>query len=206
MVSVFRSMVCTGTLTASLLLAGCAGSSSTQFHRYTLPDESPSASESIRSQGQLQPVAVPLVRLADYLSGDGIVMQTSDIEVQQAQGHLWAGNLARQLTRQLRRQLASRLGSENVLDRTSTSSATLLVQLDQFQGRHDGQAVVGGSYELRDASDNSVLKQDFHITEPLKNDGYPALVRALAAGWQQLAGQMAQAIVAHARPMAPPAP
>ncbi|MCM2129293.1 PqiC family protein [Larsenimonas rhizosphaerae] len=206
MVSVFRSIVGTSTLAASLLLAGCAGSSSTQFHRYTLPDESLSANVSTSSQEQLQPVAVPLVRLADYLSGDGIVMQTSDIEVQQAQGHLWAGNLARQLTRQLRRQLASGLGSAKVLDRPSGGSDTLSVQLDQFQGRHDGQAVVGGSYELRDGGDNIILKQDFHVTKPLQNDGYPALVRALAAGWQQVAGQMTQAIVAHSRPMASPAP
>lgn len=190
-----RRSVWVATTAALALLTGCAGQPA-EFHRYTLP----SGETQLRAtQAATHTLAVAPVRLAAFLADAGLVYQNSDIEVQQAQGHLWADDLDHQLERQLRSELTRRLPAYRVLPSGARDDVDMLlaVSVDKFQGRYDGQAVIAGQYQLRDERDRLLAAEPFQIEQPLAEDGYPALVHALAAGWTQAADRMAAAVVRH---------
>lgn len=182
------------TLTA---LAGCAGQA-TEFHRYTLPvADQPSATPGVSLPESAPTVAVSSVRLADYLDGQGVVYQTSDIEVNEAQANLWADSLSAQLTRSLQRTLSERLRDHRVLGETlagDRADTGVRVTLSQFQGRYDGMAVLAGQYQLRDAGGSLLSQRHFELQRPLEDDGYPALVRTLSQGWESVGEQIATEI------------
>ncbi|RKR07271.1 hypothetical protein C7446_0080 [Kushneria sinocarnis] len=175
-----------------LALGGCAGQS-TEFHRYTLPEADSDGAVTAGDTATRQVVQLSPVTLAAYLDGSGIVFQTSDIEVQQAQAHLWAEDIGTQLTRTLRDALAGQLPQSRVRigDDPQPEQARVQVTLSQFQGRHDGMAVLAGRYTLQDARGRLIEQQPFRIERPLPEDGYPALVRTLGAGWQAVAERIA---------------
>lgn len=182
---------------AFTVLAGCAGQA-TQFHRYTLPSadfEGVPASSTLPADAPA--VAVAPVRLAGYLGSQGIIYQVSDIEVNEAQGHLWAEGIGAQLTRSLRQTLETTLEQRRVQAQASTVEGRDLgvrVTLSQFQGRYDGLALVAGQYQLIESGGNPVRQGAFQVAEPLDEDGYPALVRALSRGWQKASRQIADDI------------
>lgn len=175
-------------------LAGCAGQA-TQFHRYTLPAADPeSASPGSALPADAPAVAVAPVRLSGYLGSQGIIYQISDIEINEARGHLWAEGIGAQLTRSLRQTLETHLDRRRVRIETSAVGRRDLgvrVTLSQFQGRYDGLALVAGQYQLIDGGGNPVRQGAFQVAEPLEEDGYPALVRALSRGWEQASRQIA---------------
>ncbi|GHC22327.1 lipoprotein [Kushneria pakistanensis] len=184
-------------LVAVAALAGCAGQA-TEFHRYTLPvaDQKP-AEPGVSLPESAPTVAVSSVRLADYLDGQGVVYQTSDIEVNEAQANLWADSLSAQLTRSLQRTLRDQLNDHRVLGETlagDRADTGVRVTLSQFQGRYDGMAVLAGQYQLRDAGGNLLAQQHFDIERALEDDGYPALVRTLSQGWESVGEQIAAEI------------
>ncbi|WP_299257691.1 ABC-type transport auxiliary lipoprotein family protein [uncultured Kushneria sp.] len=181
------------------VLAGCAGQS-TEFHRYTLPladQRAATAEPGVSLPDSAPTVAVSSVRLADYLDGQGVVYQTSDIEVNEAQANLWADSLSAQLTRSLQRTLGDQLKDHRVLGETlagDRADTGVRVTLSRFQGRYDGMAVLAGQYQLRDAGGSLLYQQPFEIERPLDDDGYPALVRTLAQGWENVGEQIAHEI------------
>ncbi|ARS52413.1 PqiC family protein [Kushneria konosiri] len=184
-------------LVALTALAGCAGQA-TEFHRYTLPLADQRAPEPGISLPDSAPtVAVSSVRLADYLDGQGVVYQISDIEVNEAQANLWADSLSAQLTRSLQRTLSDRLKDHRVLGETlagDRADTGVRVSLSRFQGRYDGMAVLAGQYQLRDAGGHLLAQQPFEIERPLDDDGYPALVRTLSQGWESVGERIAAEI------------
>ncbi|MFC0267086.1 PqiC family protein [Kushneria aurantia] len=182
---------------AAALLAGCAGQA-TQFHRYTLPGAEVAASPTDSGLPASAPqVAVSPIRMADYLNGQGVIYQLSDIEINEAQGHLWADSIAAQLTRALRQTLEDNLDRRRVMMEGTTLEGLdigVRVDLTAFQGRYDGVAVVAGRYQLRDRDGGLISQRAFNVEQPLGEDGYAALVRALSAGWQQVSEQIAAEI------------
>ncbi|GHE19685.1 PqiC family protein [Halomonas urumqiensis] len=181
------------TALVALMLAGCA-SSSPAPQRYTLPLEQTQAGAGADADHLLlmrQP------RLANYLDVDGIVMQLDDITLVEARGHQWAEALGRQLERGLRARLTTRLPDTRVmLDEGGSRDPgmSLRLEVDRFQGRHDGLAIVGGQWQLRDADGVLLDLERFEVAVELEADGYPALVRALGTGWDRVADQLADTI------------
>ncbi|PSJ48013.1 hypothetical protein C7H85_04215 [Zobellella endophytica] len=186
------------TLLAALGLAGCAADGPAGSPGYLLP---------ATAAGQQYPhqlaVTVAAPRLAGHLDGEGIVMQLSDIEVYQARQHLWAEELGGQLQQLLIRRLSSALPESQVVGRGQPLLAgrevrEIRVRLGRFQGRYDGVALAEGQWQLL-AGDGTLLAQaDFSAEQPLADDGYPALVRALAAAWEQVADQLAARLAQNA--------
>lgn len=173
-------------------LSGCAGSSSSAL-RYTLP-ASPAPEQ---TSGADHTLVLNSLELASFLNSEGIVLQRSDILMHQANSHLWAEDIERQLARGLRDRLANRLPDTRVLDRGGNADALgLRVEVDQFQGRYDGMAVTSGRWQLRDANGELLALEPFTATVALESDGYPALVRALGRSWDQVADAMAERIEA----------
>ncbi|SHJ99244.1 PqiC family protein [Halomonas caseinilytica] len=180
---------------AALWLSGCATSGTPPTH-YTLPDAPIADATPDVSADRL--LVIRPIRLARYLDVEGIVFQLDDITIQQAQGHQWAEPLGRQLERGLRDRLAARLpGTRVMLDGDTTRSDTplaLRLEVDRFQGRHDGMAVAEGRWQLRNADGELLSLTPFSLTTPLETDGYPALVQALGQDLDRLADRLASAI------------
>ncbi|MAL98215.1 MAG: hypothetical protein CL583_07155 [Alteromonadaceae bacterium] len=195
-----KSSLCRAIMAGMLIvgLSGCV-SSPTPVSRYTLPLGDAQAEDLSDDAGQT--VTVAPVSTARYLRHDGILMQLSDIELRHADNHLWAEPLERQLDRTLKYSLAQNLANTQVLQvrpgvAIEESNYRLTVDIDRFQGRHDGKAVVGGEWEIRNDQGRRVAHRRFQIEEPLGSDGYPALVRSLGRAWQQAIAEMGEALEA----------
>lgn len=182
-------------------LVGCA-SNDPAPNRYTLPEGAPATDmdksvAGVEAQFQLR-VAAP--RLARFLDSDGIVLQLDDITLNEANHHLWAEPLSAQLARGLQARLAARLPETRVVDeRTPTDGQSMILQVDvdRFNGRYDGQAVVSGQWQLRGAQGDLLAMDNFLAETELEADGYPALVRALGRSLDVVADPIAAAVHQH---------
>lgn len=179
-----------------LMLAGCGSTPAT--HQYTLPEHAVART--------LLPAAAPgvsvmPVQLSGHLLVNGIVVQTSPLEVNEARNNLWAEALSNQIDRSLAQALSATLQHARLLPGDSADAPALyaVVSLDQFQGRYDGKAIVSGQYRLMNAERRLVSQRNIAYAVPLAKNGYPALIEALDAGLQQLAGTLARDIDQHAR-------
>ncbi len=175
------------------LLTACAGSPATST-QYLLP-----ADNSASPAAEGEPTRVLVVRplqMADFLNEEGIVLQLDDITLNQASSNRWAEQPAMMLQRGLRQRLANRLPDTEVLDANTRAAGDmqLLVEVNSFQGTHNGEAVAAGQWQLRDASGEFIRQQNFQAVTRLENDGYPALVRALGRSWDQVATEIAASI------------
>ncbi|MGL6214628.1 PqiC family protein [Billgrantia desiderata] len=185
-------------LTSLLVLVGCA-TPTTPANRYMLPDSAAAPSGGSPAAGHLLIVQPP--RLAHYLDVDGIVLQLDDITLNAARQHLWAEPLGRQLERGLRARLAGHLPDTRIMrDEASlgrSEALRLRLEVDRFQGRHDGLAIASGQWQLQAADGRLLAMERFHVETQLEDDGYPALVRALGASWDRVASEIATGIRQH---------
>ncbi|WP_447957829.1 PqiC family protein [Vreelandella sp. EE7] len=172
-----------------LLLSGCASSVSPPA-RYMLPTAQVT-SPATPTEHTLQ---IRSPRLAHYLDVDGIVMQLDDITLNAAREHQWAEELGRQIERALRGRLSQELPLVRVVraEGGQATGVTLSVEVDQFQGRFDGNAVVSGQWQLRGAGNQLLAMESFSAETELMQDGYPALVRALGQSLDEAAIGIAQ--------------
>lgn len=177
---------------ALLLLAGC--SSTIENTYYQLPAGSNVARvESATGTGQPM-IWVEQVTVPDYMAGNGLVYQTSDVKYVIAANNLWASPLDQQLQQTLISNLSKALPGRLVAGAPlGDTHDTLSVNVTGFQGRYDGQVVVSGEWLLQ--HQGRLIKHGFNLTLPQTEDGYDALVRTLALGWQQTAQQIANSVV-----------
>lgn len=194
----FSQWVAGTTLPALMLsmlwLTGCSSTPAT--HQYMLPQHTVSASE---QASQTLSVMLMPVQLAGHLQVNGIVFQTSPIEVNEARNNLWADSLSNQLDRALSQTLINRLHGAVLIPSDSTNIPTYYValQLNQFQGRYDGKAIISGQYRLMNSDRRIIKQQNFFYEEPLTHDGYPALIEALDTGIQRLASDISQTVMSY---------
>lgn len=172
------------------LLVGCAAQPTPQYYALTLPSQS-TVSDPARQGPLLQ---VQNLTLPDYLAQAGIAYQEDDIQLTLANQARWAEPLDRQLGTLLLAQLEQDLPQVQLLGPEERGEAwRLSLFVDAFQGRFDGQAVISGRWVLQGPQEQRHAGR-FNQLEPLSEDGYPALVRALQKGWLQqahtLAGQL----------------
>lgn len=156
---------------AALWLAGCS-SGEINKNYYQLPVVQ-SGTQSTASQGNrllwVEQVAVP-----DYLAGNGVVYQTSDVKYVIA-------NLSTQLPGWV---VASQpLGS---------AQDTLNVTVTEFNGRYDGKVIVSGEWLLN--HQGQLIKRPFRLEGMQTQDGYDEMVKVLASVWSQEAASIAQEI------------
>ncbi|MCL7929134.1 PqiC family protein [Halomonas llamarensis] len=178
-------------LLLGLLLGACASSVSPPT-RYVLP----SVNQHHVPKSTKAELNINSVRLAHYLDVDGIIMQLDDIEMREAREHQWAEGLNRQLARNLRDDLAAALKEVQVVNSNAGSDNAFMLRLDvdEFHGRYDGYAVASGQWQLRDAQNKLLHVERFQTRTALKDDGYPALVRALSQSWKNVAADIASTL------------
>jgi len=178
----------------ALFLTAC--SSSDQKTYYQLPVLSSTVTTgSVMAAGAVQRhLWVERVSVADYLAGSGLVYQTNDVQYTLTQNNLWASPLDQQLQQALvtylRRDLPGSLVSTQAAN--TDDQDVLNVNVTGFHGRYDGIVIVSGSWSL--TRNGQMIQRDFTLNLKQNEDGYDALVRTLATGWQQEAGQIAAQI------------
>ncbi|MBT9433317.1 membrane integrity-associated transporter subunit PqiC [Candidatus Sodalis endolongispinus] len=139
---------------------------------------------------------VEQVSVADFLAGNGLVYQTSDVQYTTARSNLWASPLEQQLQQALVANLSAALPVTLVSTQPIGSrddGSELTVTLTGFHGRYDGRAVVQGVWLL--TQNGRVIRQPFDLALPQEKDGYDALVRTLAQGWDKVGQQVAKGFI-----------
>lgn len=182
---------------AALLLSACS-SGSEEPRYYQLPD-SPRAATAQNTmiaaspgQGQRQ-LWVEQVSVPDYLAGNGVVYQTSDVQYVIANNNLWASPLDQQLRTSLVANLSRNLPGWVVASQPMGSDQdTLNVTVTGFHGRYNGHVIVSGEWLLN--HQGTLIKRPFHVEMTQPQDGYDAMVKVLGEAWAQQASNMAREI------------
>lgn len=186
---------------AVLLLSACSSSEETRYYQLPqnqLPENprSVAASQSMMAaspgQGQRQ-LWIEQVSVPDYLAGNGVVYQTSDVQYVIASNNLWASPLDQQLRTSLVANLSRNLPGWVVASQPLGSEQDMLnVTVTGFHGRYDGHVIVSGEWLLN--HQGTLIKRPFHVEMTQPQDGYDAMVKVLGEAWAQQASNMAQEI------------
>ncbi|WP_312416616.1 membrane integrity-associated transporter subunit PqiC [Pseudescherichia sp.] len=181
---------------AVLLLSACSSSEETRY--YQLPENprpvatSQSMMAASPGQGQRQ-LWIEQVSVPDYLAGNGVVYQTSDVQYVIASNNLWASPLDQQLRTSLVANLSRNLPGWVVASQPLGSEQdTLNVTVTGFHGRYDGHVIVSGEWLLN--HQGTLIKRPFHVEMTQPQDGYDAMVKVLGEAWAQQASNIAQEI------------
>lgn len=179
-----------------LMLTAC--SSQTNKTYYQLPDVyqgSVPEQVSVTQSAKMPQIWVQPIRLSNMLVNAGIVYQTTDINYTVANQHLWINPLDQQLQQNLISGLTKALPGTVVANQpVEDNLAKLTVTVNYFQGRYDGQVIISGDWIYTE--NNKVINQPFSLVLTQTEDGYPALVRTLGQGWEQVVSDIAKAIQA----------
>ncbi|ACY84106.1 membrane integrity-associated transporter subunit PqiC [Edwardsiella piscicida] len=181
-------------LLAVLALSACSASDQKSY--YQLPTTSAAKASVVQTAPQARQLWVQPVNVTDLLGGMGVVYQQNDVQFVTASNNLWASPLAQQLTQSLVAGLSAGMPGWLVSAQPlEMGQDTLTVNVNAFYGRYDGKVVVAGEWLL--SHQGTLMQKAFHIVLPQQGNGYDALVRTLAQGWQQeiasMAGQIAHA-------------
>ncbi|MFI8418210.1 membrane integrity-associated transporter subunit PqiC [Serratia sp. NPDC078593] len=170
----------------ALILSAC--SSQPQKTYYQLPALNTSAQVSATSASRQ--LWLEHVSVADYLAQSGVVYQTNDVQYVIGKNNLWASPLDQQLQQSLVTNLSNALPGWLVSSQPMSSDQDVLnVTITGFHGRYDGKAIIRGEWVLK--HQDRLIKRPFNLELKQDEDGYDALVRAMAVGWQQEAQAIA---------------
>ncbi|ALB66314.1 probable lipoprotein protein YPO1422 [Cronobacter dublinensis 1210] len=174
-------------LAAVMLLSACSSTEETTW--YQLPASTAPVARSTPANSQhllwLEQVAVP-----DYLAGNGVVYQTTDVQYVIASQNLWASPLDQQLRNTLVTNLSATLPGWVVSAQPlGAEQDTLNVNVTGFHGRYDGRVIVSGEWLLKHKG--QLIKRPFYTGLKQQQDGYDAMVKTLAQAWQQQAKSIA---------------
>ena len=170
----------------ALLLSACSSGPSKTYYQLPALSAPATASSSVASR-QLW---IEHVGVADYLAAAGVVYQTNDVQYVIATNNLWASPLDQQLQQTLVTNLSHALPGWLVSSQPLDSDQDVLnVTVTGFHGRYDGRAIIRGVWILK--HQGQLIKQPFNLELKQSEDGYDALIRTLAAGWQQEAATIA---------------
>jgi uncharacterized lipoprotein YmbA len=138
----------------------------------------------VANNSSLPALYIAPIRVAAYLNGTGLVMQQSEVEYVITRQHLWADALEQQLQRQLQHHLLQALPAQPLTVIQTQAQRQLYLEIDRFHADPAGMAVLSGRYRL--VEQGAEINQPFNYQVALTADGYPAMVSALSAAWQQL--------------------
>ena len=178
-------------MVGALLLTACSSGVDNKSY-YQLPVATHSGGQSTASQGNRQ-LWVEQVAVPDYLAGNGVVYQTSDVKYVIATNNLWASPLDQQLRNTLVANLGSQLPGWVVASQPlGNDQDTLNVTVTGFHGRYDGAVVISGEWLLNHKG--QLIKRPFHLELKQQKDGYDEMVKVLAQGWAQESASIAREI------------
>ena len=183
---------------AALWLAGCSSGSGTSGTQAPAGEEAATADSADAEETEAEDEGnrllwVEQVAVPDYLAGNGVVYQTSDVKYVIANNNLWASPLDQQLRNTLVANLSTQLPGWVVASQPLGSAQdTLNVTVTEFNGRYDGKVIVSGEWLLN--HQGQLIKRPFRLEGVQTQDGYDEMVKVLASVWSQEAASIAQEI------------
>ncbi|ELY4572739.1 membrane integrity-associated transporter subunit PqiC [Cronobacter turicensis] len=177
-------------LVAVALLSACSSTEETTWYQLPASTAPVAHGASMNSQHLLW---VEQVSVPDYLAGNGVVYQTTDVQYVIASQNLWASPLDQQLRNTLVTNLSATLPGWVVSAQPlGAEQDTLNVNVTGFHGRYDGRVIVSGEWLLKHKG--QLIKRLFHTELKQQEDGYDAMVKTLAQAWQQQAKTIADEV------------
>lgn len=175
-------------LAAALALAAC----STPEKYYRLSADGPAPTSTGGFALGVGPVVLP-----DYIDRAELVFQSEDNRFEIPYEQRWAGSSRETTTRVLGTNLARRLGTGNLYlhpwDPGTVLRYQVRVAVRQFHAVSSGDAILQCTWRIKDRqSGKTFVQQAGNFTEPVRGDGYTAIVAAES----RLLSQLADAIAA----------
>ena len=171
-------------LLVSTFLSGCAKQVDELGYEYLLID----TTSSQRDRKDTKPVPVQLmpIDVANYLTGNEIVLVSKTGEVHRSQVNLWAEPLSPQLTRLTQQRMEKNLPQITWFVKQRLPSyaiAQLSIEVDRFFADLNGLVHITGRWQLVSPEGTLIASQAFDVEDALKKDGYAALTQTLATNW-----------------------
>jgi|GEM_PF-5488247 len=165
-------------LVLATVLLGCASNKAQpRISYYQLPDSTQQAEEGSVGMPS-QRLSVARVSTSDILAQTGIVTASADARVVVANYHHWSELPELALQRNLNKCLRTR---------ESRSTGKVSLEVEAFQSDGAGGSLFAGVWNYAAAAQpRSAKPYRFHYRQALDDDGYAALVSALALSVQQL--------------------
>ncbi len=172
---------------AALALAAC----STPETYYNLSADGPVPGNASGFSLGVGPIVLP-----DYIDRGELVFQSEDHRFEVPYERRWAGSLRETATRVLGTNLARRLGTGNLhlypWEPGTPLRYQVRVEVRQFHAVSAGDAILECAWRVEDSqSGKTVVRQAGNFTEPVRGDGYEAVVGAESRLLSQLAAAIA---------------
>jgi uncharacterized lipoprotein YmbA len=166
-------------LAASLLviMVGCSTTVPDE-HQYLL--RYPAANQNRQVTPSVM-VGLGRISIPAYLNQAGVVLVSDQNQIHQANYHLWAEPLDKGIRIYLKSAIAQIAGFDIFATANNNQVWQYSVDIDlaEFHGTTAGQATLICSWRLIDMSGKEAPKSfEFATTQPLNDNGYPALVDA----------------------------
>ncbi len=175
-------------LAAACLLAACSSGENKTYYQLPLATGVVQNTSATTNQRMLW---VEQVSIPDFLAGNGVVYQTSDVKYSIGTQNLWASPLDQQLRTTLVSNLSQQLPGWVVASQPlGHDQDTLNVTVTGFHGRYDGRVIVSGEWLLN--HQGQLSKRPFHIEMAQQQDGYDAMVKVLGEAWSREASEIAR--------------
>ncbi|NDJ58236.1 membrane integrity-associated transporter subunit PqiC [Enterobacteriaceae bacterium 4M9] len=169
-------------LAMAVALSACSSSDDGKTY-YQLPVVSQPVVQNQIQSGTHQ-LWVDQVTVPDFLAGNGVAYQTTDVQYVIATSNLWASPLDQQLRNTLVANLSAQLPGWVVSSQPLGSTQNVVsANVTGFHGRYDGRVIVSGEWLLN--YQGKISKRPFWIELKQQQDGYDAMVQTLAQAWQQ---------------------
>ncbi len=172
---------------AAFALAGCGTGES--YYRLSAEGALPGNASGVS-------LGVGPITLPDYIDRGEIVFQSEANRFEIPYERRWAGNLRASTTRVLGTNLARRLGTGNLhlypWEPGTSLRWQVRVEIQQFHAVSGGDAILQCSWTIEDKQGGGiVVRKVGSFTEPVRGDGYEAIVAAESRLLAQLAGKIA---------------
>jgi uncharacterized lipoprotein YmbA len=179
-----------------LLLGGCASAGSVpELQRYLLRSDSTVLDP---SPALAPTIGIGSLTVASYIDQVGIVVELPGGAVRAANHHQWA----EPLRESLRGLMADEIGSRAAMtirhqsygsNAWKSSTPRLIhIHINTLHGSANGEAILAATWTLEDRISNSISERHFEIREPLRGEGYGALVAAEKRALQAFAASIAE--------------
>lgn len=142
-------------------------------------------------------IALGSIRLAEFISGSGLVLQQSATEITTTRQHRWAERLDRQLERQFRQGMSQLFPNSQWVPLASAGSVRNMnyridLYVDAFHITSANTARVRVQWFLRDANEVQLITDAVEYSVRLDGEGYANAVMALGLAWHQVLVNMGE--------------
>ncbi|XKM12545.1 ABC-type transport auxiliary lipoprotein family protein [Orbaceae bacterium ac157xtp] len=166
------------------MLLGCS-SNQAEKHYFQLTSDFSQSQDRLIAHKTNQGIFIEPVQVASYLDTTGIVYQLDEVQFTTTTQNVWLTPLSDQLQNRLNVDLANLWSNYNVTSSPiNNPKATIQLYVDTFQGSYTGDALLQGHWVITQQNKQTITKK-FDYKIPLREAGYPALVKALSKGLQE---------------------